>query len=352
MNNEKYIRQITLPQVGELGQEKLQHASVLVIGIGGLGNAVLPYLASSGIGTIGIIDGDTIAMSNLHRQVLFSEKDINRLKASVAYDKLSTQFPEVSFKAYKEFLNVENALTLFKEYDIILDATDTINIRYLINDACVLTNTPFVHASVYRFQFQIATFNVDRSGTYRCLYPNPPKTVQSCSEAGVMPGTVAMAGLYQVNEVIKYMLDIGEVLTNKMILMDTMTNQQHQFLYQKKNHTFITEAFFTKEYQKQDIDTISFENALKLEGLFLDVRQISEEPKLVFKNYAQIPLQNLEENLLQLSAAKRIFIFCQSGKRSALAYQLLKKKNVDTVFCLKDNAPELKSKIIVGSSGV
>lgn len=343
MKSEKYIRQISLPQVGEAGQQKLGQVSVLVVGAGGLGNAVLPYLAASGIGAIGIIDGDTITMSNLHRQILFSENDLHQLKAKVAYERLRTQFPEVSFVAYTEFLAAESALTLFKDYDVIVDATDSIDIRYLINDACVLTNKPFVHASVYRFQFQIATFNIDGSGTYRCLYPYPPKTVQNCAEAGVMPSTVAIAGLYQANEVIKYALGIGELIINKLLLVDTLTNKQHQFSYQKKDHTYINQIFYEKEYMKQPAELISFEDALKQDGLFLDVRQPDEEPKLAFENYLQIPLQNLEENLFQLSGANRIFIFCQSGKRSVVAHHILRKHQL-AVFCLKDNAPEIDKK--------
>lgn len=341
MSNEKYIRQITLPQIGIVGQQKLQQAHVLVVGAGGLGNAVLPYLASSGIGTIGIIDGDHISMSNLHRQILFSEIDINKSKAEIAALKLNQQFPDISITAYNEFLSEENALKVFKEYDIIIDATDAIEIRYLINDACIITNKPFVHASVYRFQFQVATFNVNESGTYRCLYPNPPKAVQNCAEAGVMPSTVAMAGIYQVNEVFKYILGIGELLTNKLVLVDTMTNQQNHFTFQKKNYTFITEGFFKEEHKSSSTKLISFKEALSNGGLLLDVREPEENPKLAIDNYKQIPLGNLKTNLEQLANEPFIYIFCQSGKRSALAYHILKENQFSNIFCLKENAPEI-----------
>ncbi|WP_179343683.1 HesA/MoeB/ThiF family protein [Winogradskyella ursingii] len=342
MTNEKYIRQISLPNVGESGQEKLSEARVLVVGCGGLGHAVLPYLASSGIGTVGIIDGDTVSKSNLHRQVLFSENDVGESKVEVAKSKLEQQFPEVETLVLNEFLNGDNALDLFKKFDVIIDATDAIEVRYLINDACVLTKKPFVHASVYRFQFQVATFNYKSSGTYRCLYPNPPKTVQNCAEAGVMPSTVAMAGLYQANEVFKLILNIGDLILDKMLLIDALTNEQHQFQYQKKDISFITQDFFKKIYIEKKIKTISYNEAKKLDGLFLDVREKDELPKLELENYMQIPLQELENNCSQISKNPPVFIFCQSGKRSAKAFQLLKEKEFKNVYCLSDNAPEIE----------
>jgi molybdopterin/thiamine biosynthesis adenylyltransferase/rhodanese-related sulfurtransferase len=343
MEESRYLRQITLPQIGEKGQEKLTKASVLVVGAGGLGNAVLPYLASSGIGKIGIIDGDVVSKSNLHRQILFSENDLKQSKSTTAAEKLRFQFPNILIKNYDEFLNAQNALKIFKEFDIIVDATDNINIRYLINDACILTGKPFVHASVYRFQFQIATFNFENSGTYRCLYPNAPKDFQSCAEAGVMPVTVAMAGIYEANEVFKYFLNIGKLLTDKMLLVDTLNNEQHLFKYEKKENNYITEDYFLKEYS-QKTEIISYQDAKELNGTFLDVRNADEEPRLSFENYLQIPISDLEENLDKIPTEKPIFIFCQSGKRSRAAAKILSCKNFNEIYCLKENAPEINDK--------
>lgn len=343
MSHEKYIRQIALPQVGLAGQEKLRRSRVLVVGAGGLGNAVLPYLASAGIGSIGVIDGDRVSLSNLHRQVLFAESDIGELKAAVACKKLSKQFPEITLIPYNDFLSGENALTLFAEYDIILDATDAIDIRYLINDACIVTGKPFVHASIYRFQFQVALFNAKNSGTYRCLYPTAPKTTQSCEEAGVMPSTVAMAGLYEVNEVFKYVLGIGKSQVNSLLLVDTLSNEQNHFSFERKNQEHITRAFFEKEYQR--IEHVAFAKAEK-EGYFLDVREFGEQPKLVFENYVQIPLSELENQLDLLSVNHPIYLFCQTGVRSKKAYRLLQDKGYGKLFCLAENAPEIEAKTI------
>lgn len=343
MRDEKYIRQIVLPQLGASGQQKLYNAKVLIVGAGGLGNVILPYLASSGVGTIGIIDGDTIALSNLHRQILFTESEIGKSKVAIISKKLKYQFPETKIVSFNEYLSVDNALSIFKEFDIIVDATDHIDIRYLINDACVITNKPFVHASIYRFQFQIATFNVKQSGTYRCLYTNPSRNTKDCKEAGVMPTTVALAGMYQANEVIKLIIKTGKLFTNQLVLVDTLYNKQHTFSYKTKKHEFINELFFNAEYQKKEIQKISYSEALQSEGVFLDVRQLTEQPVILLENLIQIPLQRLEDNLSQLPKDRPIYIFCQSGIRSSTAFQLLQQAHFDKIFCLEENALEINT---------
>lgn len=345
MSTDKYIRQMALPQVGESGLQRLKEASVLVVGAGGLGNAVLPYLAASGIGTIGIIDGDKISFSNLHRQVLFNESDVGLHKTQVASQKLKTQFTDISIISYPEFLNGDNALDLFKTYDLIVDATDAIDIRYLINDACVLNNKTFIHASVYRFQFQVATFNFNESGTYRCLYPNPPKTVQSCAEAGVMPTTVALAGLYQANEVLKFFLNVGELITNKILLIDTLRNQQNEFKYSTKAYNFITESFFAEKYEPNTVELISYDDIIESEVQFLDVREPEESPNLKRSRVINIPVNKLESQLDAVNKNQPVYIFCQSGKRSALAYKILKQHKFENAFCLKENADQLNKLI-------
>lgn len=338
MNENRYIRQIALPHVGLDGQEKLKQARVLVVGAGGLGNAVIPYLASSGVGTIGVIDGDTVSYSNLHRQIMFAEQDNDASKSETICTKLGEQFSDVSFEAYNTFLSGQNALAIFRNHDLIVDATDAIATRYLINDACILTQKPFVHASIYRFQFQVASFNVAQSGSYRCLYPIPPKNAQSCAEAGVMPTTVALAGLYQANEVFKYFLAIGEMLTNKMLLVDTLSNRHDSFAYTTKEHAFLTPSYFTETYSP--IEKIRFTET-EAEGFFLDVRNADEEPTVSLTHYQKIALNQLAENLALLPHDRPIYIFCQSGSRSVSAYQMLKENQFNNVYCLHENANQI-----------
>ena len=338
MNEKRHIRQIALPQVGMVGQEKLKRARVLVVGAGGLGSAVLPYLASSGIGTIGIIDGDTIAFSNLHRQLLFSESEIGQSKAIVAAKKLSSQFPGIAINPYNAFLSGENALDLFRDYDIVVDATDSIDIRYLINDACLVTEKPFIHAAIYRFQFQIAVFNVEGSGTYRCLYPKAPTSTQSCEEAGVMPSTVALAGLYQANEVFKYVLQIGELQINSLLMIDTLSNSQNQFSFKKRNQEHISRSFFEDNYTS--IPHLAL-NETQKDGFFLDVRGEEEYPPIELESGKQIPVVILENQIEQIPKDKPVYIFCQSGIRSKQAYSILKVFGLTDLYCLKENALDI-----------
>ncbi len=338
MVDSRYTRQMTLPQVGESGQEKLVQARVLIVGAGGLGNAVLPYLASSGIGTLGVIDGDAVSLCNLHRQVLFSESDIALSKSETACKKLSIQFPAIEFKSYSEFLTGQNALAIFRDYDLIVDATDAIDARFLINDASILTNKPFVHASVYRFQFQVAVFNAYQSGSYRCLYPLSPTNSQSCAEAGVMPTTVAMAGLYQANEVLKFFLKIGQLLTNEMVLVDTLTNRQTHFAYDTQHHDFITPSFFARTYAP--IEKIRLEQTKQI-GIFLDVRNDGELPFITLENYLRIPLASLAIQLSLVPRNKEIYIFCQSGNRSIDAHHILIENGYTNVYCLHETAAQI-----------
>jgi molybdopterin/thiamine biosynthesis adenylyltransferase/rhodanese-related sulfurtransferase len=339
MNDSRYIRQTTLPQVGNEGQEKLQKARVLVVGAGGLGNALLPYLASSGIGTIGIVDGDTVALSNLHRQVLFCEADIGKLKVDVAVSYLKKRYKNLKIQAYPYFLSSQNASDLIATYDLVVDATDERGVRYVLDDYCFKLEKPWVHASIYRFQFQVATFNVNGSGTYRCLYPEKTGETPSCSDAGVMPSTVALAGLYQANEVFKYFIAIGELLTNKLLMVDTLNLKHNFFEYENQRN----QAKRFTENTESAISRRSIEE-LAPSSLLLDVRSPEEEPHIVAENYLQIPVDQISEQL-SLLKGREVGIFCQTGKRSIAALKILKENGIEQAFCLIEQAEEVKNYI-------
>jgi adenylyltransferase/sulfurtransferase len=340
-SNTRYSRQINLPQVGFAGQKKLDAARVLVIGSGGLGCAVLPYLAASGIGHIGIIDGDVVSESNLHRQILYTTEDIGQPKVSIAQKKLKALNPNIQIIAENAYLTGENALKTVKNYDLIVDGTDTIAARYLINDACVLAGKPFVHASIYRFQAQVSVFNYQNGPTYRCLFPSPPKDAPSCAEAGVLGTSVALAGMLQANEVMKMILGIGEVLSGQLLLKDGLTNKQDIFRFSKNKDIQITLESFKKEHQ-QEIKRINFASAKARSGIFLDVRQKQEKPAINLPNLVQIPVQQLRDEFTQLPRNTAIYIFCQSGKRSEVGYKLLAENDFKNLYCLQENAPELE----------
>ena len=198
---------------------------------------------------------------------------------------------------------------------------------------------------MYRFQFQVAVFNAYQSGSFRCLYPLSPTNSQTCAEAGVMPTTVAMAGLYQANEVLKYFLEIGQLLTNEMVLVDTLSNRHTHFAYDTQHHDFITPSFFARTYAP--IEKIRLGQTKQI-GIFLDVRNDGELPFITLENYVRIPLASLAIQLSLVPRNKEIYIFCQSGKRSIDAHQVLIENGYTNVYCLYETAVQinkLKSKI-------
>ncbi len=334
----QYIRQKALPQVGNAGQENIQKSRVLVVGCGGLGTALLPYLASAGVGTIGIVDGDTVSLSNLHRQVIYTQEDIGKLKVACALSKIKQLNPALLVDSYATFLTVDNALDIIAKYDIIVDATDRIPARYLINDACVLTNKPFVHAALYRFQSQVSVFNYNNGPTYRCLYPEAPATTQSCDTAGVLGSSVAIAGGLQANEVMKIILNAGTVLSGQLLVNDFLENRQSIFKFGKNEHLSITIQSFENEHRVA-LRNYAFAKAEK--SILLDVRSATEEPKIAANNYLQIPLQELAKSIHLLPKEKSITIFCKSGTRSREAYRLLKRAGMINIYCLEETAQKL-----------
>jgi len=192
----RYSRQLMLPEIGVRGQEKLKNAKVLVVGAGGLGCPVLQYLSAAGIGTIGIVDFDTIELHNLHRQILYSTQDVGKPKAQTASDKLKTQNENVNIEVFNLMLNIENAEKIISQFNIIIDGSDNFGTRYTVNDICVKLNKPLVYGSIFRSEGQVAVFNYNKSKNLRDLYPEPPnpEDVPDCSEAGVIGVIPGMIG--------------------------------------------------------------------------------------------------------------------------------------------------------------
>ena len=221
--NIQYSRHLILNEIGEIGQKKLKASKVLVIGAGGLGCPILQYLTAAGVGTIGIVDFDTVDKTNLQRQILYTHKDIGAFKAEVAANRLAELNPFVNFKIYVEKLTNKNASNLFSSYDIVVDGSDNFPTRYLINDAAVLANKPVVFGSIYKFEGQVTVFNYQNGPTYRCLFPNPPQpsTVPNCSEIGVLGVLPGIIGSIQANEVIKIICEIGQVLSGWVYQLKT-----------------------------------------------------------------------------------------------------------------------------------
>ncbi|MEN2413478.1 HesA/MoeB/ThiF family protein [Flavobacterium mesophilum] len=337
----RYNRQTILPEIGAEGQLKLSKSKVLVIGAGGLGASILPYLAGAGVGEIGIVDDDVIDVSNLHRQVIYKTSAVGKSKAEEAKLLLSDLNPEIKVTAFSEKLSGKNAISLFEKYDIIVDATDNISIKYLINDACLITNKPMVYGSIFRFQGQVSVFNFQNGPTYRCLYPDENSNALNCEDAGVVGVSVGIIGMLQANEVIKMILGIREVLSGKILVYNILKNEQQKYDFDKSSTLELTKEDFEKRYNsgENQIEEIKFELLLdEIENediLFLDVRNEDESPKIKFKNSIQIPLLNLEGEIKNLNKNQVIYVFCQSGIRSKIAVELLQKnqfENVKSIF--------------------
>ncbi len=218
----RYSRHLILPEVGLEGQKKLKTARVLMIGTGGLGSPLGLYLAAAGIGTLGLVDFDVVDESNLQRQIIHGTKDVGRPKIASAKDRLNDINPNVKIEAHETMLTRENALELFKDFDVVVDGTDNFQTRYLVNDACVLTGKPNVYGSIFRFEGQATVFDAKRGACYRCLYPEPPPPglVPSCAEGGVLGVLPGIVGTIQANETIKVILGAEGILLNRLLLFD------------------------------------------------------------------------------------------------------------------------------------
>src|SRR6188474_793170 len=220
----RYSRHLIMPEVGMDGQRKLKAGSVLCIGAGGLGSPAAMYLAAAGIGRIGIVDFDVVDFSNLQRQLLHGTKDVGRTKLESAKDKIVALNPHVQVDTYEEALSSENAMRLFKGYDVILDGTDNFPTRYLVNDACVLMGIPNAYGSIFRFEGQASVFGAKDGPCYRCLYPEPPPPglVPSCAEGGVLGVLPGIIGVIQATESIKLLTGIGQPLIGRFLIYDAL----------------------------------------------------------------------------------------------------------------------------------
>jgi molybdopterin/thiamine biosynthesis adenylyltransferase/rhodanese-related sulfurtransferase len=325
----RYNRQVILPEVGEIGQQKLLEAKVLIIGAGGLASAILPYLAAAGVGEIGIADDDVIELSNLHRQVIYKNDGIGKSKVLEAKRMATELNPTSKINAINKKLSGENALDLLAHYDIIVDATDNLQTKYLINDACCVLNKPLVYGSIYRFEGQVSVFNYKNGPTYRCLYADENSQSLNCNDAGVIGISVGIIGMLQANEVIKMILGIGEVLSGKILVYNLLSNEQQKYDFEKSNFVVMNKNTFQEKYniienQVEEITVGTVLNQIDVDGvLFLDVRNSGELPKISFKNGIQIPLMNLEDEMDKLNKNQTIYVFCQSGIRSKVATELL-----------------------------
>jgi len=331
----RYSRQIVIPQIQESGQERIRNAKVLCIGAGGLGSPALMYLAAAGVGTIGIVDFDTVDETNLHRQVLFGQSDIGKKKVDVAKSKIEESNPLVSVTTYPVRINPSNVLEIMAGYDIVIDATDNFATRYLINDAAVLLNKPYVWGSVNRFDGQAAVFWSSLGPCYRCLHPEPPApgTVQNCADAGVLGVLCASIASIQVNEVIKAITGIGELQIGKLMIYEAL-EAEHSKIDIHKNPLCVmcgenpTQVSLLENYESfcgvASAPEISVEDLKKKfaandDFILIDVREPEEFASSRIPGSVLIPKAAFFDAtaLDRLPRDKEIILHCRSGVRSA-----------------------------------
>ena len=342
----RYSRHLILPDVGLAGQVKLKNARVLLIGVGGLGSPLALYLAAAGVGTLGLVDADVVDETNLQRQVIHGTKDVGRPKLDSAADRIHDVNPNVRVEKHETMLSSENALELFRQYDLVADGTDNFPTRYLVNDACVLTGRPNVYGSIFRFEGQASVFAAKDGPCYRCLYPEPPPPglVPSCAEGGVLGVLPGIVGLLQATEVVKLILGIGTPLKGRLLLFDALAMSFRELKLRKDPNCPVCGPNPTVraliDYQefcgiRPDVDRASGELRTitpadlkaRLDAgeavALLDVREPQEFELCRIPGSRLVPLGELPAHLSELDSSKELVVHCRTGVRSAKAIEML-----------------------------
>ncbi|HJW94209.1 MAG TPA: molybdopterin-synthase adenylyltransferase MoeB [Thermoanaerobaculia bacterium] len=330
----RYSRQIALPEFGEEGQRRLAAGSVAIVGAGGLGSPAALYLAAAGVGRIGLIDFDAVDESNLHRQVLYTTKDVGRAKLDAARDRLS----DTNIETHNTALTSDNALELLGRYDVVIDGTDNFPTRYLVNDACILLGKPNVYGSVFRFEGQLSVFDARVGPCYRCLYPDPPppQLVPNCAEAGVLGVLPGIIGTMQASEAIKLLAGIGEPLIGRLLLFDALRATWREMKLRKQcdRHAAVTRLIdyegFCEPMNELDITPDQLAEILETVTL-LDVREPYEWEVSRLEGAIHIPLQQLPRRLAEVPRDKEIIVYCRVGGRSAHAQHYMLQQGFERV---------------------
>ena len=355
----RYSRHLILPEVGMEGQQRLKAAKVLCVGTGGLGAPLLLYLAAAGVGTLGLVDFDTVDASNLHRQVIHSTPDIGSPKLDSAADKLNALNPDVKVVKHNTMLTSANAMEILADYDIVADGTDNFQTRYLVNDASVLSGKPNVYASIFRFEGQASVFGAPDGPCYRCLYPEPPPPglVPSCAEGGVLGILPGLLGVIQATEVVKLILNVkdkgtGEPLIGRLLLVDALGMRFRELKLRKNpdcpvcgTHPTVTKLIDYDQFcgitppAKETTQVANVQNGVPQIGpeelkrrqtagedvFVLDVRE-PHEYQIANIGGHLIPLNDLPKRIGELDREKNIVVQCKSGGRSQRGAEFLQQQ--------------------------
>jgi adenylyltransferase/sulfurtransferase len=356
----RYSRHLIMPEVGIEGQRKLKAAKVLCIGAGGLGSPAAMYLAAAGVGTLGIVDFDTVDFSNLQRQILHGTPDVGRPKLASAKDRLNALNPNVRIETYETALTSQNALELFEPYDIILDGTDNFPTRYLVNDACVLLGKPNAYGSIFRFEGQASVFGTKDGPCYRCLYPEPPPPglVPSCAEGGVLGVLPGIVGVIQATEAIKLIIGAGEPLIGRFLIFDALRMKFRELKLRKDpdcpvcgTHPSVTKLIDYEQFcgvVPAAPEPVTVNNATEITSVELkqrldrgdrlkivDVREPNEYQINRIAGSVLIPLGDVPKRYNELDPDEEIVVQCKMGGRSAKAADFLRSVGYKRVLNLK-----------------
>lgn len=357
----RYARQVRLPEFGAQGQQKLAEARVLVVGLGGLGSPAALYLAAAGVGTLGLVDYDIVDATNLHRQIIHGTPDVGRAKLQSAADRLTAINPDVRLQLHDEAFDASNARRLVEAYDIVLDGTDNFPTRYLVNDACVMTRTPNVYGSIFRFEGQASVFAVGDGPCYRCLHPEPPPPglIPNCAEAGVLGVLPGIIGTIQATEAIKLITGIGETLVGRLLLYDALRMKVRDITLPRDpdcpvcgDMPTIRELVAYDQVCETSADSrraglqprhdmgVSMKEEMTVDELkqwrdagtphmLVDVREPFEHASAHIEGAVLIPMGEILGRLDQLPKDRPIVVQCQSGGRSARVTAALRAKGFD-----------------------
>lgn len=353
----RFERQVILPGFGTEAQHKLQDAKVLLIGAGGLGCPILLYLAAAGVGKIGVVDGDSVALSNLNRQVLFGEKDLGKNKAETAVRYFQDKYRDIRWEIFPDFISVENAQELISDYDLVIDGSDNFPTRYMVNDACVLLGKPLVFGAIYQHEGQVSVFNLgENSCNYRDLYPKMPSAseVPNCSETGVLGVLPGIIGNLMALEAIKVLTGFGNPLKDRVLFFNSLSSQTYEVEISPNPDSRLAmpgslTGFEIMDYELacEGIKQLTWSEAMGKMGMevaFVDVREPGEMPPLECTGLLKIPMSDLPARLSLLENSDEILFFCQSGIRSQKAAQQLKNEFPEKrIYSIKGGINALKT---------
>lgn len=350
----RYSRHLLLPEVSAEGQARLKAASVLVVGVGGLGSPAALYLAAAGVGRIGLVDFDTVDLSNLQRQVLYGTRDIGRPKVESAKERLTAVNPLVDVVLFPDRLTRDNAPGILGRFDVVLDGTDNFATRYLTNDACYLLGKPNVYGSVSRFEGQVSVFWRGKGPCYRCLFPSPPEPdlVPSCAEGGVLGVLPGVVGALQATEALKLLLGIGRSLAGRLLLYDALALAFREIALPRDpacplcgdsptitglvDYDALCGAGAAALPPGAEMTTAEVQT-WRQEGepfQLLDVREPQEAALAAIAGSILIPLGSLPARLVEVDRTRPVVVYCRSGARSARAVELLRRAGLDRTYNL------------------